>query len=123
MTTLTNFQKNGFYYQLVDRKGDWVIFRQSTRPDSKAPFNVGMAWEVFKIKVSKYAEWLVTDKEGNKTLLKVEPKECAPGDNDFGHSAFSCHTLKRAYQKLEECIQNEAENKLRRENKLSQKQK
>ena len=119
MEQIRNYTKNGFYYQLVERRGDWAIFRQSGTKDSTAPFDVGMAWEVFKVKVSKYAEWTVTDKEGNKTLLKVEPKECAPGDNDFGHSAFSCPTLKRAYERLAESIENDKMNKERREARAS----
>jgi hypothetical protein len=115
LTPLTEYQKNSFHYQLVERRGDWAIFRQSGKKDSTAPFDVGMAWEVFKIKVSKYAEWTVTDKDGNKTLLKAEPKECAPSDESFGHYAWSCHTLKRAYEKLEEAMLNEQANKDRRE--------
>jgi hypothetical protein len=109
MSPLTEYTKNGFYYQLVERKGDWVIFRQSTVKDSTAPFDVGMAWEVFKIKVSKEGEMWVTDKEGNKSLIKFEAKECAPGNEDFGRNAFSCPTLKRAREKLEEAIKHEEE--------------
>lgn len=118
MEPIVNYTKNGFYYQLVKRQGDWAIFRQSTVKDSTAPLDVGVAWEVFKIKVSKEAEWEVTDKAGNKTLLKVEPKECAPSNEEIGRGrAWSCPTLKRAREKLAEAIENEKLNKQNRENK------
>lgn len=120
LTPLTEYTKNGFYYQLVERQGDWAIFRQSTVKDSTSPLDRGMAWEVFKIKVSKEAEWEVTDKEGNKTLLKVEPKECAPSNEEFGRgSAWSCPSLTRAREKLREAIENEKVNKERRETRVS----
>ena len=102
LTPLTEYTKNGFYYQLVERQGDWAIFRQSTVKDSTAPLNVGMAWEVFKVKVSKEAEMLVKDADGKEVLVKFAPKECAPGNEDFGKTAYSCNSLERAKQKLKE---------------------
>jgi hypothetical protein len=113
---LTNYTKNGFYYQLVERQGDWAIFRQAANRDSELPFDIGMSWEVFKIKVSKGGDMKVKDKEGNPLIIHCEPKECSPGDEMFGRgSAWSCPTLKRAREKLKEAIQNEAQNKERRE--------
>jgi len=105
MEPLKSYQKNGFYYQLVERSGDWVIFRQSTQPDSSAPFDVGMAWEVFRIKVSKEGEMKVKDKDGNETVVKFLPKECPPGNEEFGTNAYSCHSLARAREKLKELIE------------------
>jgi hypothetical protein len=119
MEPLTNYQKNGFYYQLVERQGDWAIFRQSTVKDSTAPLNVGMAWEVFKIKVSKEAEMLVKGADGNEVLVKFAPKECAPPNEAFGSYAWSCPTLKRAKEKLQEAIKNEKINKERREARVT----
>jgi hypothetical protein len=115
LTPLTSYTKNKFYYQLVERHGDWVVFRQSAKPDSTAPFDVGMAWEVFKIHVSKEAEMLVKNDEGEKVLVKFAPKECAPSNEQFGNGAWSCCSLKRAREKLEEAIENEKRNKERRE--------
>jgi hypothetical protein len=115
MEPLINYTKNKFYYQLVERRGDWAIFRQSAKPDSTAPFDVGMAWEVFKIHVSKEAEMLVKNAEGEELLVKFAPKECAPSNEQFGNGAWSCCSLKRAYEKLEEAIENEKRNKERRE--------
>lgn len=106
---LTNYTKNGFYYQLVERQGDWAIFRQSGKKDSTAPLDVGMAWEVFRIKTSKGGEMTVKNKEGESVTVKFEPKECAPGDNDFGFSAWSCPTLARAREKMAERIAAEHE--------------
>ena len=117
LTPLTEYTKNGFYYQLVERQGDWAIFRQSTIKDSTAPFNVGMAWEVFKIKVSKEAEMTVKNEEGQDVVVKFAPKECAPSNESFGNGAWSCPTLKRAKEKLAEAIENENTNKLKREQK------
>jgi len=117
MEPLKSYTKNGFYYQLVEREGDWAIFRQSTQPDSKAPLNVGMAWEVFRVYVSKEAEMLVENKEGEKVLVKFAPKECAPSNESFGKNAWSCPTLARAREKLREAIENEKINKQRKENK------
>jgi hypothetical protein len=115
MEPITEYTKNHFYYQLVERRDNWVIFRQSTVKDSKAPFNVGMAWEVFRVKISKEAEMLVKNAEGKEVLVKFEPKECAPSNEEFGHNAWSCPSLERAYEKLEEAMENESVNKERRE--------
>lgn len=121
MEPLKSYVKNGFYYQLVERQGDWAIFRQSTVKDSTAPLDMGMAWEVFKIKVSKEAEMLVKDADGKETLVKFAPKECAPSNESFGSHAWSCPTLKRAREKLREAIEKEKSNKQNRENKKYEK--
>jgi hypothetical protein len=120
MEPLMNFQKNGFHYQLVERRGDWAIFKQCAQTPTPDP-KCAMAWEVFRIHVSKEAEMLVKNKEGEQVLVKFEPKECGPSNEQFGNNAFSCNSLQRAYEKLEECIQNEAENKLRRDARVSNK--
>jgi hypothetical protein len=120
LAPLKEYQKNGFYYQLVERRGDWVIFKQCAQIPTPDP-NKAMAWEVFKIHVSKEAEMMVKNKEGEQVLVKFEPKECGPSNEQFGNGAYSCHSLARAYEKLEECIQNEAENKLRREARVNNK--
>lgn len=113
---LKEYTKNGFHYQLVERRGDWVIFRQGTTKDSTLPMDVGMAWEVFKIHVSKEAEMLVENAEGEKVLVKFAPKECAPSNEDFGRGkAWSCHSLKRAREKIVEAIGNERINKERKD--------
>jgi hypothetical protein len=106
MEPLKSYQKNSFYYQLVERSGDWAIFRQSAKPDSTAPFDVGMAWEVFRIKVSKEAEMKVKNKEGEVVVVKFAPKECPPGDEAFGKWAWSCNSLARAREKLREVIES-----------------
>jgi hypothetical protein len=117
MEPLTNFIKNGFHYQLVTRKGDWAIFKQClNKPLLESDPSKGMAWEVFKIHVSKEAEMLVKNVEGKEILIKFEPKECGPSNEDFGrHNAWSCPSLSRAYEKLEEAMLNEQVNKDRRE--------
>ncbi len=115
MTPLTEYTKNGFYYQLVDRQGDWVIFRQSGKENSKAPFDVGMAWEVFKIHISKECEMLVKNAEGKEVLVKFAPKECGPSNEQFGAGAWSCHSLVRAYEKRAEAMAREIENKEKRD--------
>jgi hypothetical protein len=108
MEPLQKYTKNGFYYQLVDRVGDWAIFRQSGKQDSDAPFDVGMAWEVFRIKVSKEAEMKVKNKEGEIVIVKFAPKECPPGDEAFGRGrAWSCPSLKRAKEKLQEACDSD----------------
>jgi hypothetical protein len=106
---LTNYTKNGFYYQLVERQGDWAIFRQSSKKDSTTPLDVGMAWEVFKIKVSKGGDMKVKDKDGNPLIIHCEPKECPPGDEMFGSNGWSCHTLARAREKMAERMAAEQE--------------
>ncbi len=119
MEQITNYVKNGFHYQLVERRGDWVIFRQSAKKDSTAPFGVGMAWEVFRIKVSKGGEMTVKGADGQPVVVKFEPKECPPSDESFGSGVWSCHSLLRAYEKLAEAIESEKINKERRDNSSS----
>ena len=103
MEQIKEYVKNGFYYQLVERENDWVIFRQSTVKDSTSPFHLGMAWEVFKIHVSKEAEMLVKNAEEEEILVKFEPKECPPSNEQFGRGrAWSCPSLERAREKLKE---------------------
>lgn len=114
MESLKNYTKNGFYYQLVERQGDWAIFRQSTVKDSTSPMDIGIAWEVFKIKVSKECEAMM-----GGVLVKFEAKECPPSNESFGNGAWSCHTLERAREKLAEAIKNEALNKEKREARSS----
>ncbi len=116
MEPLTTFVKNHFHYQLVERRGDWVIFKQCMhKPELNSDPNKAMAWEVFKIHVSKEMEGAFKNKEGEEIIVKFEPKECGPSNEDFGSKAWSCNSLRRAYEKLEEAIQNEAVNKERRE--------
>lgn len=115
MDQIQTYTKNGFYYQLVERQGDWGIFRQSTVKDSTAPLNVGMAWEVFKIKVSKEGEAIM-----NGVLVKFEAKECAPSNEEIGRGhAWSCPTLKRAQEKLAEAIEKEKLTEERREARVN----
>lgn len=115
---LTTYTKNSFHYQLVERRGDWAIFRQSAKKDSTAPLDVGMAWEVFRIKVSKGGEMTVKGADG-PVVVKFEPKESPPSDESFGSGAWSCCSLSRAYEKLAEAIESEKVNKERRDNFLN----
>jgi len=120
MEQLTNYVKNGFYYQLVERRGDWVIFKQcANKPKPNSDPNCAMAWEVFRIHVSKECEMLVKNKEGKEVLVKFAPKECGPSNEDFGSKAWSCNSLRRAREKLDEAMCNEAINKERREARVS----
>ena len=47
----------------------------------------------------------VKDKDGNETVVKFLPKECPPGNEEFGTNAYSCHSLARAREKLKELIE------------------
>ena len=110
MDKLEYYVKNGFYYELVDRKGDWVIFKQRLEKGRGC-----LAFEVFKIHISKEMDGTFKNKVGEEIIVKFAPKECGPSNEAFGASAWSVKTLERAYEKRAEAMAREIENKEKRD--------
>jgi hypothetical protein len=87
MTPLpTTYRKNGYDYELIERKGDTAIFSQ--KDGGKI-----IAFEVFE--VIKQKEWSAFGKT-------YPPKETIPPTESWGTNAFTVHSIGLARYKAEE---------------------
>lgn len=79
--------KNGFMYKLVKRNEDRAIYSQHTALGQTC------AYEVFKIKKGK-----LHPKSSEEDLKNYDLSERFPRDEDFGKTAWTYPSLKKAEQ-------------------------
>lgn len=86
MKALGNFNKNGFYYELVEREGNLAIYKQRQRP------GVGfLAYELIRVR---------TLPAGVLFGQTVEAREACPRNEDWGKFGWTFPTLEAARQKM-----------------------
>lgn len=81
------FNDGGFQMRLIEREGDFAIYSQS-RGDRVITF------EAVRIGHAK-------DRKSPKGSI-IKARETYPKPSQWGHSAFSCTTIERARERLEE---------------------
>lgn len=92
MRKLDSFKKNGFFYEIIKREGNFAILKQRLRP------GVGcLAYETIVIR--SYQDYYI---KGNL----IEASEFAPGNEDFGQYGWSFPTLERAEEKFQWLLKN-----------------
>lgn len=83
------FRDSGFDLELVESSGDWRIYRQSKKSRT-------IAFEVVRIRVV-----------GSCRLpsgTHLPKREAYPKPSEWGTSAFSCASIERAREKLQEML-------------------
>jgi len=97
------FKKNGYFYFMLSRGDNAVIYEQSAREDCVFMKDV-CGYEVFEIRIQK---------ESTRTIMGQDitypEKERLPSDESFGYWAWTFRTWETAIKKFNELELNQIE--------------
>lgn len=103
MKRLTRYSKNGYQFELINRKGLNAIFL-GTKTGSQS-----LNYEVVRLREVMEGSRIVRDKvSGTESKINWEAHESTPGDNEWGVRGWTYSTLLEAEAKLESITMNSA---------------
>jgi hypothetical protein len=89
----TEFKKNTYRFRLIRREGDLAIFHKVALKGAMRPKDVDAGFEV--VVISRHNGYELGG-------VKIEPAETYPSSEQWGSKGWTCTTLLRAEQKLDE---------------------
>ena len=104
-----SFRCNGFDYQLIERKGNIVIYSQSKK-DADNDEVIVWGYEVHKVRVSPMGASKFTNSDGSIRNVILPERERLAGNEDFGKYGWACDDLEQAEQVFKEKVMIDEKN-------------